>query len=468
MLLTALLAWPALAQAPAAQAPVGSPASATSPPHLLESAPGASAAAVIPPSPRVLELDIRGEIEPVLAEYISQSIDSATRAKYSLILITLDTPGGLDDSMREIIASIIHSQVPVATFVYPAGSRAASAGFFILMSGDVAAMAPGTDTGAASPIAELGGQPMQIDETLRHKIVNEAAAYLRSITTKRDRNPELAEQAVTEAKAFSDTEALAGHLIDLSATSPETLLAALDGRPVRRIDGWTVTLSLTNATIERREMSARQKFLSRVVQPDVFFILLIIGVMGLYAEFTHPGMFAPGVIGAIALLLAFFAMHLLPVNLTGLLLIVLALALFALEAKFPSHGVLGVGGVISMVLGALMLIRSPLTGMGVSLGTAIGMTLPLAVLIIVLMRLVLRSRTWKQTTGREQMIGEIGEVAEPIEGSGMVLVHGELWRAESKQSIPRGARVRVRSISGLTVSVEPAPDLRAGPLPSVE
>lgn len=418
---------------------------------------------MVSPAPRVLELDIRGEIEPVLAEYISQSIDSATPAKYRLIVVTLDTPGGLDDSMREIIASIIHSQVPVATFVYPSGSRAASAGFFILMSGDVAAMAPGTDTGAASPLAAMGGQPVQIDETLRHKIVNEAAAYLRSITTKRNRNPELAEQAITEAKAFSDSEALAGHLIDLSATSPENLLAALDGRPIRRLDGWTVTLSLANATIERGEMTARQKFLSRVVQPDVFFILLIIGVIGLYAEFTHPGMFAPGVIGAIALLLALFAMHLLPVNLTGLLLIVLALALFGLEAKFPSHGVLGVGGVISMVLGALMLIRSPLTGMGVSLGTAIGMTIPVAVLIIVLARLVLRSHAWKQTTGREQMIGEIGEVAEPIEGSGMVLVHGELWRAESKQSIPRGARVRVRSISGLTVSVEPAPDLRAGP-----
>jgi membrane-bound serine protease (ClpP class) len=430
---------------------------------MLDAAPGTRAAAVVSPAPRVLELDIRGEIEPVLAEYISQSIDSATPAKYRLIVVTLDTPGGLDDSMREIIASIIHSQVPVATFVYPSGSRAASAGFFILMSGDVAAMAPGTDTGAASPLAAMGGQPVQIDETLRHKIVNEAAAYLRSITTKRNRNPELAEQAITEAKAFSDSEALAGHLIDLSATSPENLLAALDGRPIRRLDGWTVTLSLANATIERGEMTARQKFLSRVVQPDVFFILLIIGVIGLYAEFTHPGMFAPGVIGAIALLLALFAMHLLPVNLTGLLLIVLALALFGLEAKFPSHGVLGVGGVISMVLGALMLIRSPLTGMGVSLGTAIGMTIPVAVLIIVLARLVLRSHAWKQTTGREQMIGEIGEVAEPIEGSGMVLVHGELWRAESKQSIPRGARVRVRSISGLTVSVEPAPDLRAGP-----
>ena len=342
MLLTALLAWPALAQAPAAQS-TSAQASASTPARLLDSAPGASAAAVIPPSPRVLELDIRGEIEPVLAEYISQSINSATRAKYSLILITLDTPGGLDDSMREIIASIIHSQVPVATFVYPSGSRAASAGFFILMSGDVAAMAPGTDTGAASPIAELGGQPMQIDETLRHKIVNEAAAYLRSITTKRDRNPALAETAVTEAKAFSDTEALAGHLIDLTATSPENLLVALNGRPVRRIDGWTVTLSLANATIERREMTARQKFLSRIVQPDVFFILLIVGVFGLYAEFTHPGMFAPGVIGVISLLLALFAMHLLPVNLTGLLLIVVALALFGLEAKFPSHGVLGVG-----------------------------------------------------------------------------------------------------------------------------
>jgi membrane-bound serine protease (ClpP class) len=410
------------------------------------------------PVPRVLELNIHNEIEPVLAEYLTQAIDGADPSRYSLIVITMDTPGGLDTSMREIIRSIEHSRVPVATFVYPSGSRAASAGFFILLSADVAAMAPGTDTGAASPLVEFGGSPVQIDETLRHKIVNEAAAYLRSITTKRGRNPDLAEQAVTKATAFTDGEAITGKLVELSAQSPEDLVRKLDGRSITRFDGSVTTLHLAGALIETRNMSGRQQFLSRIVQPDVFFVLLILGVLGLYAEFTHPGMFAPGVLGAIALVLALFAMHLLPVNLTGLILILLALVLFVLEAKFPTHGVLGVGGVMAMILGALMLIRSPLTGMGVSLGTAIGIALPVALIIIFLMRLVLRSRTWKQSTGREQLIGEIGDVLEPllVGGRGMILVHGERWQAISKQDFPLGARVRVIGVSGLTLSVAPA------------
>lgn len=409
-----------------------------------------------PPALPVLELSIHNEIEPVLAEYITQAIDAADPSRYSLILITMDTPGGLDSSMRAIIQSIEHSRVPVVTFVYPSGARAASAGFFILLSSDVAAMAPGTDTGAASPLVEFGGTPVQIDDTLRHKIVNEAAAYLRSITTKRGRNPDLAEQGVTKATAFTDSEALTGKLVEISAQSPEDLLRKLDGRTLTRFDGSMTLLHLTQATMEAREMTGRQQFLSRIVQPDVFFVLLILGVLGIYVEFTHPGLFAPGVLGAIALVLALFAMHLLPVNLTGLILILLALALFVMEAKFPTHGVLGVGGVVAMILGALMLVRSPLTGMGVSLGTAVGIALPVALIIIFLMRLVLRSRTWKQSTGPEQLVGEIGEATEPIAagGRGMILVHGELWQAVSGQSIPRGAQVRVRAVTGLTLSVE--------------
>ena len=405
----------------------------------------------------VLELNIHSEIEPVLAEYLTQAIDAANPAQYSLILITMDTPGGLDTSMRAIIQSIEHSRVPVVTFVYPSGSRAASAGFFILLSADVAAMAPGTDTGAASPLIEIGGSPVQIDDTLRHKIVNEAAAYLRSITTKRGRNPDLAEQAVTKATAFTDGEAVSGKLVELSAQSPEDLVGKLDGRTITRFDGSTTTLHLAGARIEMRQMTGRQQFLSRIVQPDVFFVLLIIGILGIYVEFTHPGMFAPGVLGGIALVLALFAMHLLPVNLTGLILILLSLILFVMEAKFPTHGVLGVGGVVAMILGALMLVRSPLTGMGVSLGTAVGIALPVALIIIFLMRLVLRSRTWKQSTGREQLIGEIGDVLEPllVGGRGMILVHGERWQAVSKQNFPLGARVRVTGVSGLTLSVAP-------------
>lgn len=407
---------------------------------------------------KIVRLQIDGEIEPILADYIVHGIDSAAEQHAQLVLISIDTPGGLDSSMRTIIQKILTSPVPVVAYVSPTGSRAASAGFFILLSADIAAMSPGTDTGAASPVIVLGGWSMQIDETMRHKIVNEATAYLRSYTTTRGRNPDLAELAVTEAKAFSAKEALDGKLIDLIAPTQDALLAQLNGRSIKRFDGSTVKLELDSPATSDYQMAMRERFLSRIVQPDVFFILLIVGVLGIYAEFTHPGLFAPGVIGGIALILALYAMHLLPVNLTGVVLIVAALAFFILEAKFPTHGILGVGGVVSMVLGALMLVRSPLTGMGVSLGAALGVTIPCAIIMIVLMRLVIQSRRWKLSTGREQLIGEIGEVTEAVGAGdvpGMIFVHGERWRAESKISIPRGAHVRVRRVQGLTLHVEP-------------
>jgi membrane-bound serine protease (ClpP class) len=418
----------------------------------------ASDAANSSSSTNVVELRLSGEVEPVLAEYITNGIAKANSEHAQLILITMDTPGGLDTSMRAIIQSILRSRVPVVTYVYPSGSRAASAGFFILLSADVDAMSPGTETGAASPIAEIGGQPIQIDPTLRKKIVNDAEAFLRSYVSKRGRNVELASTAVSEAKAFSDTEALKGHLIDLIAKSPEDLLAQLNGRTITRLDGSQQTLSLPNPTIVPVGMTGRERFLSRIVQPDVFFVLLLVGVLGLYAEFTHPGMFAPGVIGGIALVLALFAMHLLPVNFTGLLLIFAAFVLFILEAKYPSHGILGIGGVIAMVLGALMLIRTPLTGMGVSLGVAFGVAIPFGIMIIILMRLVLRSFRWKPATGKEELLGTEAEVIQPIGSdgvAGMVRVHGEMWRAVvTDGAIPQGARVRVTKICGLTLEVE--------------
>jgi membrane-bound serine protease (ClpP class) len=419
-----------------------------------------TAPSATPANSSVVELRIDGEIEPILADYLVREIEQANQDHATLILITMNTPGGLDTSMREIIQSILRSPVPVVTYVYPTGSRAASAGFFILLSADVAAMSPGTETGAASPLIEIGGSPVQIDDTLRKKIVNDATAYLRSYTSKRDRNPELASTAVTDAKAFSDKEALDGKLIDIVVASEAELIAQLNGRTIKRFDGTSTQLSLSHFAIARHEMTGREKFLSRIVQPDVFFILLIIGVLGLYVEFTHPGAFAPGVFGAIALLLALYAMHMLPINLAGLLLIACAFVLFVLEAKFPTHGVLGVGGVISMVLGALFLIKSPLTGMGVSLWTALAVVIPFAVIVIILMRLVLRSRTWRVSTGREELVGEVGEVREPLgsgQAMGSVFVHGELWRAAVRagETVPTGARVRVKKVKGLTLEVEP-------------
>jgi membrane-bound serine protease (ClpP class) len=425
--------------------------------HPLASANSAAAPNV---GQNVVELRIDDEIEPILAEYIVNGIDQANRSHASLILITLSTPGGLDTSMREIIQAILSSQVPVVTYVNPTGSRAASAGFFILLSADVAAMSPGTDTGAASPITALGGQTVQVDQTLAKKILNEANAYLRSYVTKRGRNADLASTAVTDAKAFTEKEALDGKLIDLIASSPQDLLAKLNGRTITRFDGSMTQLVLTHPVVSPIEMTGREKFLSRIVQPDVFFILLILGALGLYVEFTHPGVFAPGVIGGIALLLALFAMHLLPVNFAGMALIAFALVLFVLEAKFPTHGVLGLGGLVSMILGALMLIRSPLTGRGVSLFTALSVAIPFGIIVVFLMRLVLRSHSWKPSTGKEELIGEEGQVTEPIEppaSAGMVFVHGELWRAAAANgaAIPKGSRVRVRKVVGLTLEVEP-------------
>jgi len=367
--------------------------------------------------------------------------------------------------MEEIIQHILSSPVPVVVYVSPTGSRAASAGFFILLSADVAAMASGTHTGAASPLLEIGGVPLNVDETLKKKILNDATAFLRSYAAKRGRNVSVAETAVTDGKAFTETEALDNKLIDLIATSSEDLLAKLNGRTITRFDGSAMQMDLRNPERVVVEMSLRQRLLARAVQPDAFFILLIVGVLGLYVEFTHPGMVAPGVIGAIAIVLALFAMQILPVNFAGLLLILVALGLFILEAKYTSHGVLAIGGVVAMLIGALMLIRSPLTGAGVSVGVALGVTVPFALVTIFLMRLVLRSRGWKQTTGAEQLIGADAEVTQAIAPiaaesatavfEGMVRMHGELWRAVAAQPIPAGARVRVVRIAGLTLHVAP-------------
>jgi len=413
-----------------------------------------------PSTSTVVELRVDSEIEPVLAEYIVNGIDKANENHANLILIAINTPGGLDSSMREIIHAILESRVPVVTYVYPTGSRSASAGFFILLSADIAAMAPGTDTGAASPVFVMFGQTVQIDETMRKKVTNEATAYLRSYVTKRGRNPDLAITAVTEAKAFTEKEALDGKMIDLIASSPEDLFAKLNGRTITRLDGSTTQLALAKPVLAPIDMNAREKFLYRIVQPDVMFILLIAGVLGLYTEFTHPGLFAPGVIGGIALVLALFAMHMLPINLTGLLLIILAMALFVLEAKYPTHGILGVGGVIAMVLGAVMLVRSPITGGGVSGWIALSVAIPFAVIIVFLARLVMRSRRWKVSTGKEELVGEEGEVTQPVGSggeTGMIFIHGELWRAAASNgaTIPKGARVRVRKVEGLILHVEP-------------
>src|SRR5438445_4426748 len=268
--------------------------------------------------PFVLELGLAGEVEPILATYIDEGLPDAERRHAALVLITMDTPGGLSDSMKDMIQHILVSPVPVAVYVSPTGARGASAGFYILLSADIAAMAPGTHTGAASPIIAIGGFPQQIDEVFRRKINQDAMAFLRSFSERRKRNPELAEKAITESRAFTEKEALDAKMIDLVVNSTEELLRQLDGRTIKRFDGTQVPLVLKSPVRTPFELSARQRFLARIVEPDVFFVLLILGVLGLYTEFTHPGVIAPGVIGGICLILALYAMHFLPVNLARL------------------------------------------------------------------------------------------------------------------------------------------------------
>jgi membrane-bound serine protease (ClpP class) len=410
-----------------------------------------------PVAPVVEELKLDGEVAPILATYIDEGIDDAARRHAALVLITMDTPGGLSDSMTDIIHHVLDSPVPVVVYVSPSGARGASAGFLILLSADIAAMAPGTRTGAATPIFLPGWAAMPMDEVLRKKINNDATAFLRSFSEKRGRNPKLAETAITDARAFTEQEALEGHLIDLIATNTDDLLRQLNAREITRFDGQKAKLALSNYTRSEFELSARQKFLARIVEPDVFFLLLLVGALGLYTEFTHPGVVAPGVIGGICALLALYAMHILPVNFTGVLLIALALVLFALEAKFTSHGVLLAGGIVAMLLGAMFLIRSPLVPGGVSIGVALAATIPAAFITVFLMRLVLKSRRWKSATGKEEMIGEEGVVTIPLptDGEGMIRVHGELWRAVSKVSVREGTKVRILRVEGLKLEVEP-------------
>src|SRR5271154_4171505 len=390
------------------------------PSHSEAQAPATSA-------PRVMEIPIDGVIQPFLADFVDEALAQAASEHASLVLLTLNTPGGLDTSMRDIIQHIISSPVPVAAYVSPSGSRAASAGFYILLSADIAAMAPGTDTGAPSPIFVVGGTAAQVDETLKKKAMNEAAAYLRSISGKRSRNVELAEKAVTEAKAFSDAEALSGKLIDLVAANPADLLAKLDGRTITRFDGSSVTLHLQGAVTSKYEQSNKQKFLGWVAEPDVMFILLIVGLIGLYVEFTHPGLILPGAVGGVAILLFLVGAQVVPINLFAILLIAAAVALFAIEAKVTSHGILALGGVVAMLAGALVLVRSPITGAGVSPAGALGFTVPFAVLAVVVMRLAMRTFSMKPSMGAVQLVGQIGEMREPVDGSEMVFVGGELW-----------------------------------------
>ena len=410
------------------------------------------------PSSKVVAADVDGMVHPITTEIVSAAIERAKAEHAELVLLRLNTPGGLMDAMRHTIEKIAASPIPVVTFVAPSGARAASAGFFLLEAGDVAAMAPGTNTGAAHPVA-MGGE---MDAVMKEKVENDAAAYLRSICDRRGRNSALAETAVRQSKSFTEREALDQHLIDLVAGDERALLVALDGRTVTRFDGRTQVLHTAGAEIETNARTLRQTILSSIADPNIAFVLLIVGALAIYVEFSSPGLIAPGVIGAILVLLALSAFSVLPINWLGAALIVAGLAMFVLEAKFASHGVLGVGGTAALVLGAVMLIDSPFPEMRIHWGTALAVAVPFAAITLTLLTLVVRARRNKVVTGAEGMVGQVGSAITPLSPDGKVFVHGEYWDAISRSPLPAGAPVRVISMEKLKLTVEPVSERSGG------
>ena len=409
------------------------------------------------PRPRVVEIKLDMMIHQVSAEYVERGIRYANEQNADAILLELNTPGGLVTATQELVQAIYASHVPVITYVAPSGASAASGGFFVLLAGDLAVMAPGTNTGASHPVDLLGGQA---DKTMNEKIESDLASYIRSIAQKRGRNVTLAEDAVRKSSSFTDKEALEDKLIDAVAPSPREIFAQYDGKAVGRFNGGTTTLSLADAAVETYPMTRIESLLVWVADPNIAFLLGAIGLVCLYVEFTHPGMVAPGAVGAISLVLALYAFNFLPINYAGVLLIVTALALFALEAKVTSHGVLAAGGVLAMVLGAMILVKSPWPEARIHLSTALSVALPLGAITVFLLSLVIASKRCKAVTGEAGMIGLRGMAYTDLDPAGKVMVRGELWEARAAQRIPQGARVRVREIEGLTLVVESAPETR--------
>jgi membrane-bound serine protease (ClpP class) len=404
-----------------------------------------------PSVPTVVQIDLNDIVHPVSASYVSEGIKHAKDIGAQAVILRLDTPGGLADSMREVVETVLSSPVPVITWVGPNGARAASAGFFILLAGDVAVMAPGTNAGAAHPVTATG---QKIEDVMEKKIVSDASAYIRSYTAKRGRNAQLAESAVTESRSFTAEEALKDNLIDAVISDVQGIIDQYDGKEIRRFDDRPVRLHLHGASIQTTQMTARQKILSRVLDPNLALILALAGLLGLYVEITHPGLIAPGIIGAISLILALFAFNMLPVNWAGAALILLAIVLFVLEATVTSHGLLAIGGIIAMIAGGLMLVEGPIPQLRVRLSTALGLAFPFAIITVVLVRLVYLSHRRKSIVGEEAMVGEVGIAKSDVHKEGKVLIHGEYWNACSERPIPAGARVRVVKVHGLTIEVE--------------
>lgn len=400
--------------------------------------------------PVVVKLILRDTIQPVSASYLSRGLRYAAKHNAQAVLVEISTPGGLLDSTRAMVAAIEHSSVPVIVYVAPTGSRAASAGFFILESADIAAMAPGTNTGASHPILE----GRQMDPILKQKIENDAAAFLRSYVTQRKRNAQAAEEAVRESKSYTDKEALDLHLIDQIAPSDTSLLNVLNGTTVTRFDGTTAILHTGNATLDVVMPNVRERILGSLMDPNFAVILFIAGGLLIYLEFNAPGTIVPGSIGTLLVLLSLFALDLLPIEYTAVALLLAALVLLGLEVKFSSHGVLALAGIICLVFGLLTLVDGPIPEMRVHLSTALAAGIGFGLISLFLTTIAVKARRNKVQTGSEALLGAIATAQTPLAPTGQVMLRGELWQAQSTLPVAVGDAVRVQSRDGLLLTVE--------------
>jgi membrane-bound serine protease (ClpP class) len=408
--------------------------------------------------PLVLVASVDALIHPVSAEFMVEAINRADAERAALVVFVLETPGGLVDSTRTIVTRMLAAKTPVAVFVAPSGARAASAGFLITLAADVAAMAPGTHIGAAHPVS---GQGEKMDETMAKKAASDVAAYARTLASGRGRNVAWAEEAVRESRAFTETEALHATppLVDLVAADVPDLLTQLDGWVIKRFDGHTETLWTADARIEPLAMSFRQRVLSTLAHPNIAYILLSLGILGLTIELWSPGAVLPGVVGGICLLLAFFTFQVLPVNYAGVLLILFGLVLLVLEIKVASFGLLGAGGVVSLLLGSMILIDAPTPELRVSLGLIIPVVVALSAILLFLVRLAVLSQRRPSVTGASGMVGASGVALTPIPagGTGRVSARGEIWTARSAEIIAEGDKIPVSGLDGLTLTVRRRP-----------
>ncbi len=406
-------------------------------------------AACVPAHADIPVVELQGVVHAIPAGHVVQAIDRADAAGAPLLILRLDTPGGLDTAMRQIVDKMLNCRTPVAVWVGPSGARAASAGFIITVAADVAAMAPGTNIGAAHPVSGMG----QMDEIMSKKIASDAAAYIRSKAARRGRNVEMAEKAVLDSKSFTEKEALDSKLIDLVVKDVPELLEKLDGRTVKRFDGSEVTLSLKGHKTLPVAMDWRQMILSAIARPEVLFLLLLGALAGLGTEISHPGMLFPGIVGLVCLILFLFASQIIPVNWAGVLLILLAIGLFAAEVKVASYGLLTAAGITAMILGAMMLVDSPIRELRPSPWKLLPAAAAMAAGTILLLRLVIQAQRQRATTGAEGMIGLGGTAETALEPEGWVLVQGERWRARAEEPLGPGARVKVVAVEGLRLGV---------------